>query len=75
MSTHSVQGQRMNTVPCTCVFHVCGGVRVRHGINVHKLLLEHGQQEGETVVQTNVQDELTERRRTFCSYKNIKMLL
>lgn len=43
---------------CTCVLHVCGGVSVRHGIHVHKLLLEHGQQEGEAVVQADVEDEL-----------------
>lgn len=42
----------------TCVLHVCGGVGVSHGVNVHKLLLEHGQQEGQTIVQTNVEDEL-----------------
>lgn len=44
------------------MLHVSGGVGVGHGINVHKLLLEDGQQEGQAVVETNVQDELTESR-------------
>lgn len=47
---------------CTCVFHVCGGVSISHWINIHKLLLKDRQQEGETVVQTNIEDELMESR-------------
>lgn len=44
----------------TCMFQVCGGISISHGINVHKVLLEDGQQEGEAVVQTNIQDELSQ---------------
>lgn len=47
----------------TCVFHVCGGVSVGHGINIHKLLLEHRQQEGQAIVQTDIEDELMGSRR------------
>lgn len=47
---------------CTCVFHVGGGVSISHWINIHKLLLKDRQQEGETVVQANIEDELMESR-------------
>ncbi len=39
---------------CTCMLHISGGVSIRHGVNIHKLLLKHRQQEGEAVVETNV---------------------
>jgi len=42
----------------TCVLRVGGGVGVGHRVDLHELLLEHGQQEGDAVVQADVQDEL-----------------
>lgn len=46
------------------MLHVGGGVGVSHGIHVYKLLLEHRQQEGEAVVQANVEDELMAKRQS-----------
>ena len=46
----------------TCLLHVGGGVGISHRIHIHKLLLEDGQQEGEAVVQSDVQDELKRSR-------------
>jgi len=43
------------------LLHVGGGISVSHGINIYKLLLKDGQQEGDAVVQTNIQDELMKR--------------
>lgn len=42
----------------TCMFQICGGVSISHGINIHKVLFKYRQQEGEAVVQTDIQDEL-----------------
>lgn len=44
------------------MLNISGGISISHGINIHKLLLKHRQQEGEAVVQTNIQDELMESR-------------
>ncbi len=58
----------------TCVLHVCGGIGVSHGINIDKLLLKHRQQEGEAIIQTNVQDELM-KSRVWLSYSCKKLTL
>lgn len=42
----------------TGVLRVSRGVSFGHRINIHKLLLEDGEQEGQAVIQTHVQDEL-----------------
>lgn len=51
----------------TGLLGVSRGVGFGHRINVHKLLLKDGQQEGEAVIQTDVQDELRKRRTSFSS--------
>lgn len=42
----------------TCMLHVGGGVCILHRIYIHKLFFKDRQKEGETIVQTNIQDEL-----------------
>lgn len=54
----------------TCMLHISGSVSVSHGINVHKLLLKYRQEEGEAIVQTDIQDELIKRKVEF-NYNNI----
>lgn len=58
---------------CTCQLHVGGGISFSHGINLNKLLFKDGQQEGEAIVQPNVQDELMKQKiRNFSGFKTIK---
>lgn len=50
-------------------------VGLGHRINVHELLLEDGQQEGDAVIQTDVQDELRKRRTNDECFLGIKLFL
>lgn len=49
----------------TCMLQICGGISISHGINIHKLLLKHREQEGKAVVQANIQDKLMKSRVEF----------